>query len=279
LTYSIVTRDPATGDLGVAVQSRAFASGSGVPWIEPGAGAVATQAFTERSYGPLGLERMREGEAPDEALEALLAADEDSSWRQVALVDAHGRVATHTGTNCVGDAGHTVGDAFSAQANMCRGPVWEAMAEAYAGAEGSLARRLLTALQAAEAAGGDFRGRQAAAVLVRPAGGKAWDRVSDLRVDDHPDPLGELDRLLTLEEAYRAVNRADPGGQQEAAAPLSELDRTWAAIADSGARGDLESARKLVQALVGEEPRWAGYVRALEAAGHIPDAGLLLGER
>ena len=278
MTYSIVARDPGTGDLGVAVQSRAFASGSGVPWVEPGAGAVATQAFTERSYGLLGLDRMRAGEAPADALAALLAADEDASWRQVALIDTRGRVAAHTGAKCVGDAGHTVGDEFSAQANMCRGRVWEAMAEAYAGAKGSLARRLLAALQAAEAAGGDFRGRQAAALLVRPGQGERWERVSDLRVDDHPDPLGELDRLLTLEEAYRAVNRAAPGAQEAAAAPLSELDRTWAAIADRGAAGDVQSARALVQALVAEEPRWAGYVRALEAAGHIHDAELLLGE-
>jgi uncharacterized Ntn-hydrolase superfamily protein len=276
LTYSIIARDPETGDLGVGVQSRAFASGSGVAWVEPGAGAVATQAFTERSYGPLALRRLRDGEAPDDALAALTTGDELAFTRQVAVVDIHGRVATHTGEACIADAGHAAGDGFSAQANMCRGPVWEAMAEAFAGAAGSLARRLLTALEAAERSGGDFRGRQSAALLVRPADGKPWERVSDLRVDDHPEPLAELDRLLTLEEAYRAVNRAPAGEGETAAAPLPELDRTWARIVDHAATGDVAGARSLLDPLLAAEPRWAAYVRALAAMGEIPDATALL---
>jgi len=161
---------------------------------------------------------------------------------------------------------------------MCRGRVWEAMAEAFVDAPGSLARRLLSALRAAEQAGGDFRGRQAAALLVRPGGGQPWERVSDLRVDDHPEPLDEVDRLLTLEEAHRAVGGAAVGARESAAGPLPELDRTWVRIVDRAATGEVAAARSLLGPLLAEEPRWAGYVRALAARGDIPDAEALLAD-
>ncbi len=167
MTYSIVVRDPRTGRFGVAVQTRYFSVGSVVPWAEPGVGAVATQSFTEISYGPRGLELMRAGASSLEALETLLAEDDGRDLRQVAMVDANGSVAVHTGARCVQAAGHAIGDGFSAQANMMeRDTVWDAMVAAYAAAGGDLGERLMAALRAAEAEGGDMRGRQSAAMLV-----------------------------------------------------------------------------------------------------------------
>jgi uncharacterized Ntn-hydrolase superfamily protein len=277
VTYSIVARDPETGELGVAVQSRAFRAGSGVGWALPGVGAVASQAFAERSYGPLGLELLQAGKSPEQALAGLVAADPDSSVRQVAMVDAEGRTAVHTGADCIREAGHRSGDGYSVQANMMRSAdVWSAMAEAFEAATGSLARRLLAALDAAEAAGGDWRGQQAAGLLVVGSDGKPWDRVSDLRVDDHPEPLRELRRLLDLEEAYRALTRTDERAAAARAGGLSEVDLRWAEIMDAGEAGDVERARELLAPLLAEEPRWADFVRALAARGLVPDADELL---
>ena len=287
MTYSIVARDPESGELGVGVQSRAFATGAGVPWVEPGVGAVASQAFGDASYGVLGLRLLRAGKTPEQALAALTAADADSEVRQVAIVAASGQAATHTGSDCIPDAGHLVGEGFSAQANMCRGPVWEAMADAYATVTGSLAQRLLAALDAAEAAGGDFRGRQAAAVLVRPAEGQPWDRVSNLRVDDHPEPLAELRRLLRLEEAYRRRNRLDEvvhdGDEGAAAAEIeaarsAELPQLDVVLTEVTARllaGDVDGAREALRPLLHAEPRWRAYVEFI-AARHVPRARELL---
>jgi uncharacterized Ntn-hydrolase superfamily protein len=277
LTYSIVARDPETGELGVAVQSRAFRAGSGVGWALPGVGAVASQAFSERSYGPLGLELLQAGKTPEQALAGLVAADPESSVRQVAIVDAEGSTAVHTGADCIREAGHLTGDGYTVQANMMRSAdVWPAMAEAFEAAPGSLARRLLAALEAAEAAGGDWRGRQAAGLLVVAAEGKPWERVSDVRVDDHVEPLRELRRLLDLEEAYRALWRT---GERAAAAReggLSEIDVSWAEIMDAGQAGDVARARELLAPLLAAEPRWADFVRALSARGLVPDADELL---
>jgi uncharacterized Ntn-hydrolase superfamily protein len=158
-TFSIVARDPQSGEMGVAVQSHWFSVGSVVTWAEAGVGAVATQSLVEISYGPLGLALMRAGKSPSEALAALLAADERRELRQVAMVDTQGRMATHTGARCIADAGHETGESFSVQANMMARPdVWPAMARAYREAEGDLAESLLTALEAGQAAGGDIRG-------------------------------------------------------------------------------------------------------------------------
>jgi uncharacterized Ntn-hydrolase superfamily protein len=277
VTYSIVARDPETGELGVAVQSRAFRAGSGVGWALPGVGAVASQAFSERSYGPLGLELLQAGKTPEQALAGLVAADPESSVRQVAIVDAEGSTAVHTGADCIREAGHLTGGGYTVQANMMRSAdVWPAMAEAFEAASGSLARRLLAALEAAEAAGGDWRGQQAAGLLVVAAEGRPWERVSDVRVDDHADPLRELRRLLDLEEAYRALWRT---GERAAAAReggLSEIDVRWAEIMDAGQAGDIARARELLAPLLAEEPRWADFVRALAARGLVPDADDLL---
>jgi uncharacterized Ntn-hydrolase superfamily protein len=277
VTYSIVARDAETGELGVAVQSRAFRAGSGVGWALPGVGAVASQAFSERSYGPLGLELLRAGKTPEQALAGLVAADPESAVRQVAMVDAESRTAVHTGAECIREAGHLTGDGYSVQANMMRSTdVWHAMAEAFEAATGSLARRLLAALEAAEAAGGDWRGQQAAGLLVVAADDKPWERVSDLRVDDHAEPLRELRRLLDLEEAYRALTRSDERAAAARSGGLSPVDVRWAEIIDAGQASDLPRARELLAPLLVEEPRWADFVRALAGRGLVPDADELL---
>jgi uncharacterized Ntn-hydrolase superfamily protein len=232
-TFSIVARDTTTGEIGVAVQSHWFAVGQIVPWAEAGVGAVATQSFVDPSYGKLGLDLLRAGKSGPDALRALLGGDGACQVRQVAIIDAGGAVATFTGSKDIiaagGIAGNPAGSAdvacgegggrlslgrdFAVQANlMANDTVWPAMAKAYASAKGDLAERLLAALDAAQAAGGDIRGKQSAALIVVNAKstGRAWqDRVFDLRVDDHPQPLAELRRLVALQRAYNHMNAGD----------------------------------------------------------------------
>jgi len=204
MTYSIVARDPGTGRLGVAVQSHWFSVGSVVTWAEAGVGAVATQAFAERSYGPLGLDLMRGGKTATSALAGLVAMDEQAARRQVAMIDAHGNVAAHTGDECLGEASHVVGETYSCQANMMlRDTVPSAMASAYESTDGDLVDRLLAALDAAEAEGGDIRGRQSAALLVVGEG------PVELRIEDHPAPLVELRRLVGVHRSYELMNAGD----------------------------------------------------------------------
>lgn len=204
MTYSIVARDPAAGQLGVGVASHVLAVGAVCPWVEPGVGAVATQAFLEVSYGPRLLSALRQGVAPADALRDLTSADTLAPTRQVAVVDASGRLACHDGAQCVPEAGHLQAEGFSCQANMMRDPrVPEAMAAAFAASEGPLTGRILSALDAAESAGGDIRGRQSAAVKVvaEQPEGRIGGWLVDLRVDDHPEPLVELRRLAQLHAA------------------------------------------------------------------------------
>jgi uncharacterized Ntn-hydrolase superfamily protein len=212
-TYSIVAYDEETGQLGVAVQSHWFSVGSIVPWAESGVGAIATQSFVEASYGPLGLELMRAGKSAEETLAALIKADKNEDVRQVAMVDAKGRVAAHTGKNCISEAGHYRGDTFTCQANlMLKNTVWDAMATAYKNTKGELADRLLAALEAAQAEGGDIRGKQSAAlIVVRGESSGVWwkDRLYDLRIEDHPTPVKEMRRLLKLNKAYNHMNLGD----------------------------------------------------------------------
>jgi uncharacterized Ntn-hydrolase superfamily protein len=212
-TFSIVARDPQTGELGVAVQSHWFSVGAVVPWAEAGVGAVATQSFVDPSYGKLGLELMRAGRSAPDALKELLAKDTARDVRQVAMIDALGRVNAWTGGKDIPAAGHIVGENFSVQANlMANERIWPAMAEAFRRTKGDLAERMMAALEAAQGAGGDIRGRQSAALIVvtgKPTG-KPWaDRVFDLRVDDQPEPLKELRRLVTLQRAYNHMNAGD----------------------------------------------------------------------
>lgn len=212
-TYSIVARDAKTGEIGVAVQSHWFAVGPLVPWAESGVGAIATQSFVDPSYGKLGLDMMRAGRSGPDTLKGLLAADENREVRQVAILDASGKVAAHTGAKCIPAAGHHVGDGYSVQANlMLNDTVWPAMSKAFEASKGDLAERMLAALEAAQAEGGDIRGKQSAALIVvsgKPSG-KPWqDRVYDLRVDDNPEPVTELRRLVKLQKAYNLMNEGD----------------------------------------------------------------------
>lgn len=286
-TYSIVARDPATGDLGVAVQSHWFQVGAMVAWAEAGVGAVATQSFVEPAYGPRGLAAMREGKGAKEALDALLAADPQRAVRQVAMVDAQGGVAAWTGERCIAAAGHATGEGFSVQANlMDKDTVWPAMAKAYREAEGDLAARMLAALVAAEAEGGDIRGRQSAALLVvrgKPTGIPGHDTVVDLRVDDHPDPLAELARLLGVHRAYDEMNRGDEAfAANEVEKALGHYTRAselapgvpelpfWQAVTLFAA-GEEERAMPIFARVFAAEERWRRLVPRLPAAGLLPD--------
>ena len=269
MTYSIVARDPATGDLGVGVQSRSFRTGAAVPWAQTGIGAVATQSFTLKSYGRDGLALLAEGQEPESVLAELTAADELSDARQVAIVDTAGRTAVFTGESCIAAAGSVAGDGFTAQGNMLRSEaVVEALATGFERAEGTLAERLLAGLDAAEEAGGDFRGREAGAILVVPASGASDERVSDLRVDNHPDPLGELRRLLRLEQALRRLRRAAPDELDDelARARADGVDDDvahWLA-AVSLLPADPEAAAQRIQPLVDSDERWRDAFSVLE---------------
>jgi uncharacterized Ntn-hydrolase superfamily protein len=293
-TYSIVARDPATGELGVAVQSHWFSVGSSVTWAEAGVGAIATQSFIDPGYGVRGLAMLREGRSAPEALRALLDADPQRDVRQVAIVDASGRVAAHTGASCIQAAGHRTGAAYSVQANlMANDRVWPAMAAAFDAAKGELVDRLLAALDAGEAAGGDIRGRQSAALLiVRPQGsGRPWagaDRVFDLRVDDHPAPLEELRRLVRLQRAYNHANRGDElfsskkieealleyRKAAELAPEIVELP-FWHAVTLASIGRESE-ALPLLREVFRKEPRWAELVPRLPAAKLLPDDAALV---
>jgi uncharacterized Ntn-hydrolase superfamily protein len=212
-TFSIVAYDPETGQLGVAVQSHWFSVGSIVPWAEAGVGAIATQSFVDPSYGKLGLDLIRAGKSAPDALKALLAGDEGRDVRQVAMIDTQGRVAAHTGAKDIPAAGHIVGKNYSVQANlMLNDKVWPAMAKAYENTRGDLAERMMAALEAAQEVGGDIRGKQSAALIVvsgKPTGRTWSDRIFDLRIDDHPEPIKELRRLVTLQRAYNHMNAGD----------------------------------------------------------------------
>lgn len=212
-TFSIVARDPETGALGVAVQSKFLAVGAIVPWAKAGVGAVATQAMANYSYGPRGLELMAQGRSARETIEALVAGDPDREHRQVGVVDARGGVATFTGSECFEWAGGVTGEHYAAQGNILVGrETVEAMARTFEASEGGLAGRLLAALRAGQEAGGDSRGKQSAALLVvREGGGYGGDndRAVDLRVDDHPDPVEELIRLHGLHSLYFGETRPE----------------------------------------------------------------------
>lgn len=224
-TYSIVARDSVTGEIGVAVQTHWFAVGRRVAWAEPGVGAVATQSFTNPSFGPRGLEMLRDGLSPKQAVDSLIASDPGRERRQLAIVDSRGDAAAWTGSQCIAAAGHTTGEGFSVQANLMESDtVWPTMKRVYENASGPLAERLLVALEAAEAVGGDIRGKQSAALLVVTsdvAPGPWAGRLVDLRVDDSREPLVELRRLLKIHRAYEHMSR---GG---AALDEDEIERAF----------------------------------------------------
>ena len=212
-TYSIVAKDSVTGDIGVAVQSHWFSVGSVVTYGEAGVGVVATQSLVNPSYGPKGLALMAQGLSPEQALNALLANDTGEMYRQVAFLNAEGDVATHTGHLCIEAAGDRQGKYFSVQANMMlKNTVWDAMANAFETTTGTLDERILAALKAAENEKGDIRGRQSAAILIvkGEATGNSWeDTVMDLRVEDNPNPIAELEHLIKIHKAYDFMNKGD----------------------------------------------------------------------
>ncbi|MGE3275785.1 MAG: DUF1028 domain-containing protein [Vicinamibacterales bacterium] len=293
-TFSIVARDPATGEMGVAVQSHWFAVGSIVTWAEAGVGVVATQSFVDPGYGQRGLELMRAGATAPEALQRLLATDPQRAGRQVAMLDAAGRVDAFTGPSAIAAAGHHVGAQYSTQANMMANEtVWPAMARAFEAASGDLADRLLAALDGAQAAGGDVRGRQSAAILVVKAkgSGRPWvgaDRVFDLRVDDASDPIAELRRLVRLQRAYGHANRGDElmteqrvdqaleeyAAASRLAPEIVELP-FWHAVTLASI-GREEEATPIFRAVFAKEPIWAELLTRLPAAGLFPDDPALI---
>jgi uncharacterized Ntn-hydrolase superfamily protein len=293
-TYSIVARDPATGDMGVAVQSHWFSVGSIVTWAEAGVGAIATQSFVDPGYGSRGLELMRRGVAAPQALEQLVARDAQRGGRQVAMIDASGRVSAYTGPSAIAAAGHHVGKEFSVQANMMASEkVWPAMAAAFEATKGDLADRMLAALEAAEKAGGDIRGRQSAAIVIVKAksSGRPWvggDRIFDLRVDDHATPVEELRRLIRLQRAYAHANRGDElMTEQKVELALEEYKAAsrlapeiaelpfWHAVTLASIGREAEAA-PIFKAVFAKEPIWATLLERLPAAGLFPNDAALI---
>lgn len=284
MTYSIVALDEATGEIGVAVATCWPAVGASVPWVEAGVGAVATQSFTNVDLGPEGLAMLRDGMAPSTALETLLATDRGADVRQVGVVDAAGRAAAHTGERCVAEAGHILAPGVSVQGNMLERPrVWESMLVAYADAAGDLAERLMAALRAAEALGGDIRGRRSAALVVAPgvsAGAsdvRPWSRRFDLRVDASGRPLEELSRSLAVARAYEALDHGieavEAGDVARASehlaravelAPDDDQLGLWHALVGTGEVADMAALRAVIE----REPRLAEFGRRFAAAGH-----------
>ena len=291
-TYSIVARDSVTGEIGVAVQSHWFSVGTVVSWAEAGVGAVATQSLSEISYGPLGLALMKSGKTAQQAMDALLASDPGSALRQVAMVDANGNVAVHTGSSCIAEAGHRTGAQFSVQANLMeKSTVWDAMADAFENTDGDLADRILASLQAAQDEGGDIRGKQSAALLIVPGestGRPYLDRDVDLRIDDHPEPIKELHRLMGVHRAYAFMNEGDEhigvGDLQSAMIayrsavqllPNNPEVKFWAALT-MYTDGNREEAVAYFKEVFRAEPKWREVVKRLPASGLL-DASLVAG--
>ena len=212
-TYSIVAMDETTGELGVAVQSHWFSVGSVVPWAKAGVGAVATQSFVKVDYGPDGLRLMESGMTATKALEILISQDDGEAVRQIGMIDFNGNVTAHTGKRCIEHAGHIIGENYSVQANMmAKSTVPKAMANAFDNSKGDLADRMMAALEAAEAEGGDIRGKQSAAMLIvsgDPTGVIWKDTKLSLRIEDHSTPLIELKRLIRIHRAYQHANMGD----------------------------------------------------------------------
>jgi uncharacterized Ntn-hydrolase superfamily protein len=319
-TFSIVARDPRTGDMGVAVQSHWFSVGQIVPWAEAGVGAVATQSFVDPSYGKLGLDLLRAGKTAPEALTGLLNADKSCEVRQVAMIDTKGAVSTFTGAKDIvaaggiagtpalegvertstlkcGSAGGTLstGTGYSVQANlMANDRVWPAMSKAFEQTEGELVDRILAALDAAQSVGGDIRGKQSAALIIVKAKstGKPWDdTLYNLRVDDNPEPLKELRRLVLLQRAYNHMNAGDlavehkdnEGALREYSTAAQMIDGKpdipksryaemvyWHAVALVTMKR-VDESLPLFKKAFGLEPSWRELTPRLPKAGLLPD--------
>lgn len=285
-TYSIVARDPDTGEMAVGVQSHWFSVGTAVSWGEAGVGVIATQSFVNKSFGLRGLELLKNGKTAEQALKILLKSDEGREVRQVAIMDAKGNVATHTGENCIKYAGHQQGDNYSVQANMMlTKDVWPAMAAAFEKSKKlPLAERVVLALEAGEEAGGDIRGRQSAALIVvkgKPEENPWDDPMIDLRVDDSEEPLVELKRLLKIYRAYEHMNKGDLAvevgdmslalqeyGKAESMFPENLEMQYWKAVALAN-NDRLEEALPIFKRIFREDDNWR------ELTERLPEAGLL----
>ena len=285
-TYSIVARDSVTGEMGVAVQSHWFSVGSVVTFAEAGVGAVATQSFVEVSYGPLGLELMRAGKTAQEALAALLSVDKNENVRQVAMVDKQGNVAVHTGSKCIIEAGHHLGAQYSTQANMMeKNTVWNAMAKTYETTKGDLIDKLMSALEAGQQEKGDIRGMQSAAILIVPgeSEGAPWrEKVIDLRVEDHTDPIKELKRLIKVHRAYEHMNKGDEHvANNDMKSALMEYAKAgelypeneeiifWQAVTLVDA-GEVEKALPLFRDVFKKNRNWVELTKRLPHSGLLP---------
>lgn len=289
-TYSIVARDPGTGELGVAVQTHQMTVGNFVPWLEAGVGALATQALGNIRFGPMGLALLRQGIPAVRVVDALVATDEEAAHRQLAVVDSTGRVAAWTGEGCIEYAGHSLGEGYSVQANMMtKGTVVDAMAGAYEGAAGDLAQRMMAALKAAQAEEGDIRGMQSAALKVVPGDPPTyndpaeWRPRYDLRVDEHDDPPEELSRLVRLRRAqlvdHEGHEALDEGDKQAALArwaaartlaPELEELAYWQGLKLADEAADLENALAILRPMLTQDPRrqdWIELIRRVARAG------------
>ena len=291
-TYSIVAFDEETGELGVAVQSHWFSVGFLVPWAKAGVGAVATQSFVKVDYGPEGLNRMEHGQSAEEALTSLLAEDDGKAVRQVAMIDVKGSVAAHTGKKCIYAAGHQIGKNYSVQANLMeKETVWPSMANAFERSNGDLAEKMMAALEAAEAEGGDIRGKQSAAMLIvsgNPTGIPWKDVVMDIRVDDHAEPLKELKRLIRVHRAYQHANKGDHYLEmEEIEKALVEYEKAsefypenpelpyWSAVT-LASKGNLDQALPIFREVFQKEPRLRKLTPRLVNSGLLPnDPGLI----
>jgi uncharacterized Ntn-hydrolase superfamily protein len=291
-TYSIVARDPETGDLGVAVETHQMSVGRLVPWLLPGVGAIATQSLVNISYGPIGLQMLREGLSASHVLRALVASDDGQHRRQVGIVDAKGLGAAHTGTGCIAEAGHHVGEGYTVQANMMTNPtVIDAMTRAYETASGDLAQRMMAALIAAQAEDGDIRGMQSAALKVVPGdiNMPEWATVYDLRVDEHADPVTELARLVRLRNAqlidqrgYEALESGelnaalDHFAQARAQAPELEELAFWQAVNLCDKHTHVTAAAAILRPVLMNDSRrehWLDLIRRLAVCGLIEREG------
>ena len=286
-TYSIVALDETTGELGVAVQSHWFSVGFLVPWAKAGVGAVATQSFVKVDYGPDGIQLMESGMKAADALKALTSKDEGEAVRQVGMIDIKGNVAAHTGSRCIKYAGHIVGENYSVQANMmANGTVPKAMAIAFEETKGDLADRMMAALEAAEAEGGDIRGKQSAAMVIvsgEPSGVEWKDTKLNLRIEDHPTPLIELKRLIRVHRAYQHANMGDHYMEtEEIDKALIEYSKAaeyypenaelpyWSAIALANG-GRLEEALPVFQSVFQRNPDLKTMTPRLVKSGLLPN--------
>lgn len=291
-TYSIVARDPESGVFGVAVQTHQMCVGDVVPWLLPGVGAVATQSLVNISFGPMALTMLREGVAAQQVIQALVASDENAHRRQVAVVDANGVASAWSGEKCIAEFGHHVGEGYSVQANMMTHPtVVDAMARAYESASGDLAQRMMAALMAAQAEGGDIRGMQSAALKVVSGNihDRPWETMYDLRVDEHDNPVEELARLVRLRHAQHVDNEGHKAFEhdnlkdalarwQEARSLAPELEELafWQAVTLADKPGDITNAVSILQPMLANDSRrqhWLDLIARLQACELLERSG------